>query len=110
MGNRKIGRESLSLFPIPYSLFSISYLNRVPQLSRHPIHVLLALEHDDPARRRPAVGRLFGSLRPENSRRRAAVHGERGVDRAGGLGASRGSQRRRIEILRRLPAETAAEE
>ena len=60
--------------------------------------------------RRPALVRLFRSVRPENSRRRAAVHGERGVDRAGGLGASRGSQRRRIEILRRLPAETAAQE
>ena len=54
-----------------------------PELSRDPVHLLLAVEHDGDALRRPAGLRLRRSVRQARARRHAdGGVGRRGLDRA----------------------------
>ena len=70
----------------------------------------LAVGHARHAVRRPAGLRLRRSLRPAGARRRPDVVDRGGLGRRRHHDAARRAERRRLEVLRRLPAEAAAEE
>jgi hypothetical protein len=70
----------------------------------------VSFENDGAALRRPPGVRLRRPLRPARARRRASGHGDGGLDgRDRGAPAPR-SERRRLELLRGLSAQAAAQE
>ena len=81
---------------------------RVAELPGDALPLLLAVGDGGDAVRRPRRLRLRRSLRQARARRRARHAGRRDLDRRDGVDAPPRSQRRRIDLLRRLSAEAAA--
>ena len=79
----------------------------VPELPGHPVHVQLAVEHDGAALRWPPC--VAAPTWPARARRRAS--GDRDGGWTGATAANlRRDLNRRLEVLRGLPAQAAAQE
>ena len=74
-----------------------------------PLHLFVAVEHDGHALRRPHGVRVRRSVRRARARRREDGFGRGDLDRADRGAAAERHQRRRLEVLRRLPSQAAAE-